>query len=53
MGDPPGAIAVRELAARAGDRRVAVGDSVIRHLRAEAVPGDGANRLLADPWIGE
>src|SRR5256884_298975 len=33
---PPRAIAVRELAARAGDRGVAVGDGVIRHQRAEA-----------------
>ena len=45
---PPGAIAVGELAAGTIDRGVAVGDGVVRHLPAEAVPGDRPHRLLAN-----
>src|SRR5438132_6719274 len=49
---PPGAVPIRELAAGAGDRCVAVGDGVVRDRRAEAVPRDGANGCVAHPWIG-
>src|ERR1700730_18502787 len=44
--DPPGAIAVGELASGPVGGGVAVGDGVVRDLRAEAVPGHRPNRLL-------